>query len=108
MTTLEIFKMNDYCTNLKKYFDIYYASEDNVNLYGDKKSQLLDVINNEKLPVVSFYVSIEEIVGEVTRVINGTGSQFPFIDWIGSDSDCFTKDNFISTIKIVWPEFIND
>lgn len=104
MAILEIESMQDYCNTLKNYIEESNKNELIYTTY-DFKKELQDIINNENLVDTSaFYLAICELFGKIARVLNGYRISVSNVTWLGGRDETFDRDNFILTLKSVWPE----
>ncbi len=101
MEEVKFYTMQEYCNNIKKYFELYHKDESNIELYGDA-IQKLKILMTTIIDETEFIVRIEELIGDTTRVLQGSYSDIPFLSWIGNEKESFTKEHFLNTMKNVW------
>lgn len=107
MEITKFYNMRDYCISIKEYLDTYNSNETIIGLYGDKVQELNEIVTDEKMESMKFIVCVTSIVGAVTRVLRGYNKNLPFLDWIGTNDESFSKDYFNETMKNIWPELYN-
>lgn len=103
MEIKEINTMQEYCENIKHYFNVYSDNQINVELYGDvyiKLKEIISTADNEQ----EFFIRINELVGSVTRVLQGSFSDVSFYKWIGGLNESFTKEYFLTTMRTILPD----
>lgn len=102
--TISVYTMLEYCQYVKQYIETYQTFEFDVLIYGNKKDELKRIIDDVKMEESMFILVIFDLMGGVTRVLQGNAPGTPFIDWIGGNGESFTKDYFINTMQAVWPD----
>ena len=102
MKEIEFYKMTDYCSKVKEYFEAHNQNELNTQVYGDAVHELREIINDTSLDEMMFIINVRELIGGTTRVLRGE-FDVPFLSWIGGE-ESFTREHFIQTLQTVWPE----
>jgi hypothetical protein len=108
METIKFYDMSNYCMRIRNYFELYSDNEKNISLYRNKTQELKELITNDDLESKMFIVAIMDIVGGITRVLRGYINELPFLEWIGTNEESFSKEYFVETMKNIWPELFNE
>lgn len=102
---MNIYNLTDYCTYLRQYIESIKNSS-GAKYEPDFAADLDKILKKDYSEKFAFGVTIMDFMGGLTRTLyNSTDEQY-FPNWIGGKGgDIDNKQEFIDTLKTVWPEF---
>ncbi len=99
----DINTMTEYCTQIKRYIELYNSNKLNVDVYGNAIDDLKKLLQKKYENQLMFPTEIIEFVGKITRVLSGNYN-IESLNWVGSTNDVLSEKNFKQTMKQIWPE----
>ncbi len=103
MEEIKYNEMTEYCEAIKRYIDAFSKSQDDMQVHGDVKLKLKELLNNSAIDETTFFLSVQENIKATTHFLQRHLSGILFFKWNGEEGS-FTRNHFIKTMKTVWPD----